>query len=285
VAANEERTSPAVWSPNGKLKKLESGKLGGTAEALNARGLVAGSEFAGTEGFQDRRAAAWLDGERLDLHAVLPEGNGYSFARGVNDLNQVLVSGETAAYMVTVDSADEMAVVEIERAAYLSSDGRILGIVGNSGDEVVSFIAGFPDDLRTIEVEKPGEARFLNPRAINEAGTVLIIVLGEDLTPAATIVVEGDEQTVFDLRSDGQRLGCWSMNNDGVLAGELWNEDDERSAVIVVDGEIIDLNERVPSDLGVKLARATVINDDGMVLTEGFVDEMSHYFLLVPVGE
>jgi predicted amidohydrolase len=75
------------------------------------------------------------------------------------------------------------------------------------------------------------------------------------------------------------------MNADGVLAGEMWNEDDERSAVIVVDGEIVDLNERVSSDVDVTLARAININDAGMVLAEGFVDELSHYFLLVPAGE
>jgi len=105
---------------------------------------------------------------------------------------------------------------------------------------------------------------------------------GEYQNPFGTIIVDGDELTLYDLRADGERIFCQSMNASGAAAGFVYADDGSGYAAALVDGEVIDLNDLVPAGFETHLERAFKINDEGVILAGGLVEDLAHYFLLVP---
>ena len=80
----------------------------------------------------------------------------------------------------------------------------------------------------------------------------------------------------------GSYTALWALNNKGQAVGESTDADEVDHAILVDNGMVIDLNERIPADSGWVLLFADGINERGQISGTGLLNGEVRSFLLTP---
>jgi probable HAF family extracellular repeat protein len=241
-------------------------------------------------------AFRWQDGTMIDL-GLLPLGN-VSQARAINSLGDVVGLATTqvgiAFYFhpfrwhdgVLTDLAQGQAI-DIY-AEGINDNGVIVGTRSPGGPEhALRWIGGTMTDLNSLL--PPGSGiTLLSAHAINASGRIA----GQAKFPSGNPNLRGyvlDGTTVIDLgampNADFSR--GFGINSAGDAVGDVFFVSQQPRAFIHPDGgSLIDLNTRIPAELGIRLTNAFAINDAGQIACDGHYLANSlpfHAFLLTPL--
>ena len=252
------QTRAFLWH-GGKLQDL--GTLGGPDSAgtvLNDRGQVAGSSYTNFEpnpitGAPPLHSFLWENGKMIDLGTL---GGAFSGPLAINNR------------------------------------GQVVGFSTTANEEHTNPF--FWESGRPIDLFKATKGKVITANAINDAGQV---VGGGDFSNvggspfSAVLWSKGVVINLGTLPGD-----CFSeayaINDNGQVVGASFACDTfENRAFLWENGSIIDLNEKVPSDLAVRLANAVAINERGEIggfaAPSGCADAEScgRAFLLLPAEE
>lgn len=304
IGVAPDRFSPATWSPTGKLRRLESGRAGGSALAIDAGGSVVGIESIDGTFF---RPMLWLDGERI----LLPDlGGSADGARGhAYDLDD---DGVITGYVRDGDAdrsvrwVDGVAVplpdpptgysasyhgTGVRPTSKINARGNVLTTVARDGAgsaERPTF-ALWRDDEATILTmpDEVAEGMLIIVTAFNDDDTALFTAgaLDGDAAGFFYFTIAEDGTTIIDRRDTGQTSVGLARNNRGDVVGQI--DGDERSALAAIwrGGDATDLNTLMPDDAGFRFYRPQTINDVGMIAGQAFDDVgVTHGILLVPSG-
>ena len=179
--------SPTIWSPEGKAKRLKSGKFGGEVWAINNNGIAAGSGYLGVLGFQSEESPypgyttprAWKDGQPVELEIM---GDDVKASTGsVLDVND---DGIMVGYLLDPALNLQVPVKWQDGAVTVlaggSSPGGYANLVNNAGD-----IAGYAriDDTSVAVIWRGDEMEALtlpDDPDLGENSFLAISDLGDD---------------------------------------------------------------------------------------------------------
>jgi hypothetical protein len=292
IGVAEDRSSPATWSTSGKLKRLKSGKLGGTTLDLNDDGVVVGFEFE-SDGFPER-PVVWRDGEPIELPNLTGDTAG-ARGRATCITNDGVIGG-------SVETGDgSQAVLWIDDVAQPLSHGpdgpaESVNRVNEAGTVLASWAAPVtPQGLgRAYGLWRGDDATVLNvPEEAAELLTLAVSLNGNDevlfnVYPPGSFdqvfffITDGETTSVIDNREDGFGSIAADFNDAGVVVGNTYTDEASRAARWE-DGEFIDLNDLIAAETGLTLTSARAINNAGMVTglaTDG--EGVQHGYLLIP---
>jgi probable HAF family extracellular repeat protein len=258
---------------------------------LNDAGQVAGFgdtlwKFLGpvNGSLQVLHAFVWQGGGLTDLEPKVTVDDGEttfavpigSFATGINNQGEV-----TGAMTAQAPNPDDGAVIHAFRTAG--------GLIDHDADDISA-----------------GDPSFTRGWLINNAGTVLGWRSGPDgggrsyfssggATPPADAAVYAmnDSGAIVGVQGEhafasgvpgglpGSFSAALGINNHGQIVGQGAGGDQEH-ALLFSDGQVIDLNDRLPAGSGWVLTQAALINDRGQIVVWGAHDGHSALGLLTP---
>ena len=303
-------TSIADITPDYEIVDLGAGNLG---QAINERGLVAGSSSGSTGfvysggaltpiamagfGINDHGAIAGVRFDQFERATLLSHGSfedlaplpgsvvGSGVANDVNELGQAV--GQTPAdaasgFAVLWDHGtvrDLGALGAPSSAVAINDKGQIVGSSARPGfTHTRAFLweNGATHDLGTLG---GAGAQALD---INDHGE--IVGLAQTAAGIAhPFVYRNGEMVDLGVPPGSSQGVAWAVNDEGDVVGQSTLPSDGR-AFVYRDGEMADLNDLIPQRLGWLLAQATDINDKGEIVGWGWRDDAQHGFLARPVG-
>lgn len=287
IGVSEERFSPAVWAASGRLRRLQSGQLGGKGVDINSADEVAGALFGETT--DAWRPVIWRDGEPIVLPLV--EGASGGEARGLNDEGVAVGVNQPGNVPVrwTEEAVARLPVPPETLSAVatgVNNAGTIAGTILQEDRITRRAVLWHGDDVGVIDVpEEIDDGGLVAFSAINLLDQVVVIIYDYSVAPIWDYyyVTNGTAVSrVVNRRSEGLSLRPRDINDAGEVVGHAYDED-RRFAFVERDGEIIDLNTLAPRESGLSLYDAVGITNEGLIggNAEG-PDGFRHGFLLVP---
>lgn len=268
-----------LWDPltgMQDLGDLGSGTRYSIATDINNKGQVVGSA---SNNDLRQHAFRWsADGGMQDL-GVLNATEDYSFATAINDLGEVVGYSSTSAYGTAGFKWTENGGMErlfaLDEARDINNLGQIVGYKGYSARLIQN---GETVDLGDI----PGTYNDDYANGINNAGDIV----GQGARGNPFVYdTEGGMASLGKMFSSDYGGKARSINGAGQIVGEirsgyrrtafLWDETDGMQA----------LNDLIDPSLGITLSWAAAINENGMIVANGYTDtQRNRAFLLTPVA-
>lgn len=294
IAVSEERFSPALWSPEGKVKRLKSSTFGGVINALNAGGDAAGQLFAEINGgnYQTlNKPVAWIGGDMNELPMPDPAFAGGEMggtATGISD-DGVIVGSGNGYQLRWVNGAPEIVTAPDQArisTLLINSKGEMATSVSSSqGADQVQKVARFDGTNFTVLDPPPGTEQYgQSPVAINNDGVILAYVYIVDVFVA--VLYGNDKTTLLDLRDSGGTFIPRAFNDKNEVIGSWQAHFNDKVVQAIWRGtEPEDLSAQVPESSGLKLAVVTGINSDGIICGTATDEDFAvHPILLVPAS-
>jgi probable HAF family extracellular repeat protein len=267
---------PAIWQ-DGQLTPLSvPGDGTCTPMALNETGAIAGVYFP-RDGYKIgvlHRPVFWMNGIRTDVPV-------YGWGRDVNDsglgVGDYFKNPDQPEAGQSVFTFDGQAFQEFGpgSACAINNHGQILGYDGVTRGPCV-WSAGSVIHLSDLGSE------YIWAEDINDAGQVVGFGRTSDGLERACL---WNGPSILNLGSLGATASrAHAINNLGQAVGSIWDEGDYR-AFVYTDGQMYNLNDLIPPNLGWSLEEAYDINDHGQIIGWGSVNGHYRSFLLTPVPE
>jgi probable HAF family extracellular repeat protein len=304
-------------------------ELGSDAYALNNSGMVVGVGYAGHSG----RAVFWNPSP-----TVIPVGDVYSLALGVNDLGHVVGIHNFDQTNVAPGGAYFFrAGIVHDLTSVLHGPGGVANDINNGG--VIAAWGGPPGALHAIVYDTtsdtatdlgvlPGYTQSAAV-AINNAGQVVGNLMSESASDTRAFLFDGalkdlgPATAACDINDSGQVVGSrringspnWtaylcetsggsaqfvdlgtlstsflesraaSINNDGDIVGSsltAWGNGQVHAIICRAGGNMLDLNNLIPSNSGWELHWANAINAKGQIVGLGTYNGKLLGYLLKP---
>ena len=253
---------PTLWQ-NGQpfSLPLPPGCLAGVS-AINSNVISIGTLQTQTG---DLRPILWQNGQAQILDNLgLPDVVPYA----IND------AGVIVGYGTDLDKGIDEAITWTDgkastlgnyTAAYgINNAGQILVIGERNGDAVWSLLTG-----ATATPITPPTGTSMAARYLNDAGDVVGDIFHPDTqTNEAFFWRDGVFTVLSSLPGDTLEIAN-SVNASGVAVGSGGNSDGVGHALLWKDGQVIDLDSLIPSDLGWHGLSPLVISDDGTIIGTG----------------
>jgi probable HAF family extracellular repeat protein len=217
----------------GEMKDLgtPSGSYSAGAMAINNSGQIVGSASVGNNS-QAWNAFLYENGEWKNL-GTLGGSSSSSFASDINDSGQIVGASNTG----TSDENGERVT-----RAFLYEDGEMkdLGSLG-----------GYISDAQAINDsgQVVGYAYLHNERGTSPIHHAFLYEDGEMKDLGS---LSGSYSLAYDINDSGQVVGY-----------------DQAGAFLYSEGQMVDLNTRIPADSGWFLTEATAINNEGQIAAHG----------------
>lgn len=281
----------AVLWHNGVVQNLTPDHAYGQATAISDTGFVTGF----VEEFWNR-GFVWNASSGLRVLPAL--GDNHCNARHINNAGRVVgecVLGlDTYALIWTAAGGVEFVPHPpsyYSHATAINNRGQVVGYhdVGGAPSHIflTDLVSAVTTDLGGFGTSQPGPGFGRPfPADINDQGDIVV---------AATVTVDRavsylwHNGTSSDLGSlGGTRVAVEALNNLGQAVGFstlLPEQSGMYHAFIYEDGQMHDLNDRIPPDSGWVLEVAAGINDRGFIVGEGKYLGQSRSYLLTPVPE
>lgn len=305
IAVSNEKFSPALFTADGTLRRLQSGTYGGDILALNAGGMAAGFVYdtprgIGEGGFIRRHPAAWIDGKQVRL--PVPElkysfSNPSGYAYGISDDGVIL--GEAYGHdLLWIDGEIELLPSSEDRDpnnnsssdyelnySAITPTGEIVRtgrFYSGEGDVELALVNG--DEVSVLALPDGFTITIFDAFIAGSNGDVLVRTFaGADL-PVSAIVNPDRDPVIVDTREEGayfypvafnanhDLLGMWRPHLGIVAEPAIWRE-----------GEITPLSALLPADHGYDLISVSDMSDDGAITGSGWdADGGYHPLLFVP---
>jgi probable HAF family extracellular repeat protein len=274
LAVQANGVDSAFAFENGSMTDLDSRmRLASVGEAVNASGVVAGSAWIRTPAGTVKRAAVF-DGiggftQVGSLGGITSEG------AAINDAGQVAGSAATSSGMVhgfvTNTSGGTIDLGGLAPFGSQAFGMNNLGQVVGQSEAIDGNMHAFRWQDGAMADLGIGTAYDIN----NQGQTVGVnqlsqpVIFGEGLLAAGA----GAAVAINDL---GQAVGYQFIVGGG---GQVF-------ATLFANGEVVDLNNEIPSGSGWVLGQATGINNQGQIVGTGMSPNgLEHAFLLTPAGD
>ena len=236
-------------------------------QGSDSRGTVVGSARRGTKSGDAiaSRAFLWRGGEVRDLGTL---GGPYSHAFAVNAAGQVVGKADLAPRPSWATRA--LGLPRIATHAVLWSP-RYRGAGGNAED--LGTLGG--DTSRAHGIDERGQVVGQAQTATGEAHAFLWLPryrgLGGNMRDLGTLP-GGDRSAANAIAPDGRIVGS-ATDASGTSRAVLWTP----------DGQLFDLNDRLPTGSGWRLETARAINARGEIVGQGIFHGRHRAFLLRPI--
>jgi len=274
----------AVLSHGGMLTDL--GTLGGRqslARAINANGDIVGWAYPADDSMQ--RAVLWRGGQAIPMGTF---GSRISDARDINDDGIAVGSsfdslGRERAFWWDGTMHDLGTLGGSQARAYAINDwGDIVGMAApTSNDRFHAFFGkrGSPlYDLGTLG------GKTSHALAVNALGHVCGWSQ-VSWSPTATRAFLWSDGTMKDLGSAGGVYSAgYAINDADDVVGMSSRSDGTYVAFRWRQGHFVDLNTLLPANSGWYLQSASDIDDDGVIVGEGYLNGEPRAFAMTPVN-
>jgi hypothetical protein len=207
---------PGVWRVDGSRAVLPMGIFcGGSAQAINASGVVLGSLIGGPSG----SSGLWLpsgDGYTLQLTGPAPDGYRPLINGGLNDNNEVFGWGQFTARLFWWSAATGWLPMQVPSGATLCQAAKAINNRGEMAAMCTVGGVGSPyywssHDAAPIALPRPAGTADAYPRDMNDAGVMVGSGLRWRPTPSGY---------VFDVFTAGS---AEAIAEDGTMAGSITN--------------------------------------------------------------
>jgi len=269
---------PTLWQ-NGQpiALPIPSGYLAGVS-AINSNGVSIGTLQTQTGSLSP---ILWQNGQaqkldNLGLPDVVPTG--------INNAGTIVGYGSDLENGIDVattwTNGKATALGSSYTAAYgINNAGQILVIGEQNGDTVWSLLSGDRATPITPPTGTTMAARFLD-----DAGDVVGDIFHPDTqTNEAFIWRNGVFDVLPSLPGDTLEI-AYGVNDSGVVVGSGGTPDGIGHALMWKDGQVIDLDSLIPSNLGWEGLSPLVIADDGTIIGTGSLNGEITGFELTPAA-
>ena len=189
----------------------------------------------------------------------------------------VLRAGLSTAYLPSLGSFGST-------AKDINNRGQILGY---------SYVS---DTVKHAVLWENGQARDLHETSSLPSGWVLSdgwatndsgrIVGTADLPDGTWHGYVWQDGVAEDLGTFMQDSNAYDINNHGQIVGSVLTPGGPLGAAVLWEnGVLVNLNDLLPADAGLRLLTAYAINDAGQIVGGAYVNGMEHAYLLTPVPE
>jgi uncharacterized membrane protein len=250
---------------------------------INSAGLMAGDYDTGNNTIGNNTHAFIDDGTQLQVLPSLPNTNPTQF----DSVYTINSAGTIGGSSIKVDSFNNnsptAAIWPLGGAVQgFTAGGTITGLndngqmIGNSLGNLRAMLwnGGAPTIIGPFAGDTYSQAN-----AINNLGEVIGVSGILDGSPARMFLYSGgalsqvgstciDRPYVFDINDSSQIVGQCS-----------------NFAALFSSGQVIDLNQVIPSSPGLFLTSARAINSSGQIAVNGAINGVNHAFLLTPIPE
>jgi probable HAF family extracellular repeat protein len=277
-------THAVLWNNDGTLIDLrKSGAIPyNWASAINNAGqVVCNIDLAGH--FSGRVPYLWQNGNITNSI----EGNGNSFATGINNAGQV-AGWEFFRFPFVWQKG---AINYLKTLTGSTSDSRALGI--NDKEQVIGYSSTSDNkqhavlwqnnriiDLGTLSGGNNSQALGIN----NRGGKV---VGWSDTSSGSKHAVLWQKRRITDLGTlGGNATTATAINNRGIMVGYSFTVNNDKEiplhAFVWRNSSLIDLNSLLPANSSWELTTANAINEWGQIVGSGKKDGQTKAFLLTP---
>jgi probable HAF family extracellular repeat protein len=226
------------------LQAIHAG-YGSWANGINNAGVVAGRAQAYTGPLN--RACIWPAGSTIPIDICTIADATYSEARAINDSNEVVGDFSTSSHgthAFIYDDVNGMRDINV-----LPGQLRSYGYAINNKSQVAGYSAGSPDGYHAFLYDDSNGV-------MTDLGTL-----------------------------DGAvDSAAYDISNDGIIAGRSIWADDSAKGCLWVDGQIININDLLYTDLDWTITRARSLSNNGQVVGTGVLNGGAYAILLTPVG-
>lgn len=276
--AFSDSTQAWLWS-GGVATALPDGTERWCAD-INDFGEVA----AGPRPAQSLSPNIWIEGEFLDLDPYIPGSSGMAMA--INTQRRVVVqappsssSGRSYLYNAATNQVTDLGTFGHHCAAQDINEAN--QVVGHSR-HLNSFTRAFIWDNDSLsEVPSPaGPTRDSFAFGINDLG----VVVGsyQTLSGQRAFRTENGVAAVLPQPSGTFMIRALDLNEENVIVG--WANRGSTTAVVWLDGQVYDLNEIIlNAPTGFRMAYATGVNNDGLIVGTAYHNGNVRTVLLTPV--
>jgi len=285
-----------VWTPKGGFEQLPqpADVIDMVANDINDNQTIVGTwtrEDVGTRGFVfDPKTE-----EYTELPPVLPDGP-WSLADTIS--NEGVVAGErnigeavnvfTAFTWTFEDGFTDLGLIDGESS--FASDISESGLIGSVGTQFGGGIAFHWSEKEFTFLPKTKNVSDCGANAINGNGVIAggaEVLLRDGRTQVVRPVLwpDGkDGETVLLSAVDGYtNATALAINDLQVLVGQASNSTNDMHAFVNVNGETHDLNNLLQSTMNAELERAFAVNNAGVILVKGKVDNDVVAILVEPI--
>ncbi len=253
------------------------------ATGLNDNGQVVGKATLPT---REQRPFLWRDGKTIFLPTLGVERRGTFYlneARSINNDGQVVGS---------VFAGDHIHFAGWDKSGKLTDGGasikpgHSMAMGTNSKGQIVGYL--MPDSgPQPFFLSSGGKCVLINPLGhdncdafgINDKSEVVGSFQDTNLNTIAFIYHNG-ETTCLDS-PNGTQASALAINNSSQVVGYLLTQG-KYTAVLWINGKMLDLNSLIPPGSGWKLREASAINDHGQIVGDGDLFGKPCAFLLTP---
>jgi probable HAF family extracellular repeat protein len=268
------------------------------ARSINNMGQIVGySSHDGSLDWYDDHAFLWENGSMIDMGTL---GGANSYATAINNLGSIAGHSKTSdeeehafqwinGVMTDIGSLGG-SYYAMTQTTGNNDNGQIVGVSTNVSENRNAFLwqDGQMTDLGAID-EYGSKAS-----AINNMGQIVgSVTFRRWITPSVSFIdthaVLWEDGIMNDLGVlDFQRSYAMDINEEGQIVGYSYVQKDiygGYDACLWENGEIINLHDFFPEELGFKFSHATGINNLGQIIGYGEIEGNDVGFIMTPIPE
>jgi probable HAF family extracellular repeat protein len=274
--ASQNGSQAFLYSGGGVTPLASPDGNGSYGTAINNQGQVVGNFYVGSHS-ADTHAFFYSGGQMRDLGTL---GGANSFANAVNDAGHVVgiaagTSGGPQGFFYAGGAMQDLGGI----FAYgINNHDQIVG--STSAGEAVLFDHGVVTQLGSLGAQGG------NANGINDHGQITGASPTGTGIGGAFLYSSGHMISLGTTSSDLPLSLAFGLNNFGDVVGEVYNNStDIYHAFVYHSGQMLDLNDLIPSGGLFTLTDAQAINDQGQIVVNGNDGGQNRAFLLTPVPE
>jgi uncharacterized membrane protein len=285
--------SSFLWE-NGSMEEFDTppGYTSISPKSINDAGQVVGSANILYYNYSISFAVIWPNNTIIDTDFRVLTHAFNSTGVDINNNGQILVDAEgLGTFLVQVDPSghviSERNIIPEEPYLYTLGLNDIGQVIGNGfdGDGPVPFI--WENDVITTGLG----FGYGTPTSINNAGQVVGCYVVTYRYPNCTAALWDDGNSIRLDTEDSKDSEALDINDNGLIVGRVYSSffDPVQTsyATLWQDGEMFDLNNLIGpnSDSFDTLVTATAINNNGLIIGQGRVNNQTRAFLATPILE
>jgi probable HAF family extracellular repeat protein len=278
----EQSAQPTLWL-EGQVVDPQL-PFGTFARAVNEHGHTTGNLRA----FNVSQHAFVWDGEEIqDIHSTGSD----SFGIGINDADHLVGWFQTVNVPRSAFLWKDGATIPLgnlggveSQAMDINESGLVVGSAETSNRSSRAFVWR---DVNENDASDPGEMVQLPDLGlsslafrVNDHGHVAGFMLDETFHRQGAVWKDSNSFTLTGILPGTLDSELRDINNFGQAVGHS-----DATAFVWENGQMVDLNSKIPQDSGWALFRAVGVNDSGWIVGEGRLRGVETAFLLKPVPE